>query len=83
MLCKDYRRKEKYHNVKFDFLGYLFQPITSKSKKRSGQFLGFDCGICINIRKKIADKLGELKVHRMNSNNIVGIAKILNPMIRG
>ncbi|WP_010520722.1 group II intron maturase-specific domain-containing protein, partial [Aquimarina agarivorans] len=36
-----------------------------------------------NIRKKIADKLGELKVHRMNSNNIVGIAKILNPMIRG
>ncbi len=81
--CKDYRRKGKYHNVKFDFLGYSFQPRTSKSRKRSGLFLGFDCGIGISSRKRIADKLGELKVHRMTSNSIVGIAKILNPMIRG
>ena len=80
--CKDYRRKEKYHNVKFDFLGYSFQPRTSTSKKRRGLFLGFDCGISISSRKRIADKLGELKVHRMTSNSIVGIAKILNPMIR-
>ncbi|WP_249356645.1 reverse transcriptase domain-containing protein [Maribacter sp. ACAM166] len=81
--CKDYRRKGNYHNVKFDFLGYSFQPRTSKSKKRSGLFLGFDCSISISSRKRIAAKLGELKVHRMTSNSIVGIAKILNPMIRG
>ncbi len=81
--CKDYRRKGKYHNVKFDFLGYSFQPRTSKSKKRSGLFLGFDCSISISSRKRIAAKLAELKVHRMTSNSIVGIAKILNPMIRG
>lgn len=81
--CKDYRRKGKYRNVKFDFLGYSFQPRTSRSKKRNGLFLGFDCGISIGSRKRIADKLGELKVHRMTSNSIVGIAKILNPMIRG
>lgn len=81
--CKDYRRKGEYHNVKFDFLGYSFQPRTSTSKKRSGLFLGFDCGISIGSRKRIADKLGELKVHRMTANSIVGIAKILNPMIRG
>ncbi|KAA1241033.1 group II intron reverse transcriptase/maturase [Aquimarina sp. RZ0] len=81
--CKDYRRREKYHNVKFDFLGYSFQPRTSKSKKRRGLFLGFDCAISICSRKQIADKLGEIKVHRMTANSIVGIAKILNPMIRG
>lgn len=81
--CKDYRRKGKYQNVKFDFLGYSFQPRTSRSKGRSGLFLGFDCGISIGSRKRIADKLGELKVHRMTSDSIVGIAKILNPMIRG
>jgi hypothetical protein len=81
--CKDYRRKGNYHNVKFDFLGYSFQPRTSKSKKRSGLFLGFDCSISISSRKRIAAKLAELKVHRMTSNSIVGIAKILNPMIRG
>ena len=81
--CKDYRRKGSYHCVKFDFLGYSFQPRTSKSKKRSGLFLGFDCSISISSKKQIADKLGELKVHRMTADSIVGIAKILNPMIRG
>ena len=53
--CKDYRRKEKYHNVKFDFLGYSFQPRTSTSKKRSGLFLGFDCGISISSRMDTLD----------------------------
>ena len=81
--CKDYRRKEKYHIIKFDFLGYSFQPRTTISKKRKGLFLGFDCAISIRSRKRIADTLGALKVHRMTANSIVGIAKILNPMIRG
>jgi len=81
--CKDYRRKGKHPNVKFDFLGYSYQPRTTKSKKSSGLYLGFDCGISISSRKRIADRLGELKVHRMTSNRIVGIASILNPMIRG
>jgi len=81
--CKDSRRKVKYPNVKFDFLGYSFQPRTSKSKKTGGLFLGFDCAISIVSKKSIADKLGELKVHRMSHNSIVGIAKTLNPMIRG
>jgi len=81
--CKDYRRQKKYPTVKFDFLGYSFQPRTSVSKKTKRLFLGFDCAISIKSRKHIADKLGELKVHGMTSNSIVGIAKLLNPMIRG
>ena len=81
--CKDYRRQQNYSVIKFDFLGYSFQPRTSKSKKTKGLFLGFDCAISISSKKRIADKLGELKVHRMTCNSIVGIAHRLNPMIRG
>ena len=81
--CRDYRRQEKYPEVKFDFLGYSFQPRTTKSKTRSGLFLGFDCAISISSRKRIADKLGDLKVERLNFKSIVGIAQHLNPMIRG
>lgn len=81
--CKDYRRQQKYPIVKFDFLGYSFQPRTSKSKKTKRLFLGFDCAISISSKKRIADKLGELKVHRMTVKSIVGIAHRLNPMIRG
>ena len=81
--CRDYRRQERYPEVKFDFLGYSFQPRTTKSKTRSGLFLGFDCAISISSRKRIADKLGALKVERLNFKSIVGIAQYLNPLIRG
>ncbi len=81
--CKDYRRQEKYPIVKFDFLGYSFQPRTSKSKRNQGLFLGFDCAISISSRKRIADKLEELKVEKMTFKSIVGIAQKLNPLIRG
>lgn len=81
--CRDHRRQEEYPNVKFDFLGYSFQPRSTKSKTGSNMFLGFDCAISISSRKRIADKLGELEVESMSFKSIVGIAKQLNPMIRG
>lgn len=81
--CRDYRRQGKHPVVKFDFLGYSFQPRTTKSKKRKGLFLGFDCAISISSRKRIADKLEELKVERLSFKSIVGVAQYLNPMIRG
>lgn len=81
--CKDYRRKENYPGVKFDFLGYSFQPRTTKSRKTGKLFLGYDCAISIGSRKRIADKLGELKIERLSFKSIVGVAQYLNPMIRG
>ncbi len=81
--CQDYRRQEKHTEVKFDFLGYSFQPRSTKSRTTSGMFLGFDCAISISSRKRIADKLGELRVEKMSFKSIVGIAQCLNPMIRG
>jgi len=81
--CRDYRRQGRHPEVKFDFLGYSFQPRSTKSKTGSKMFLGFDCAISISSRKRIADKLGELEVEKMNFKSIVGIAQKLNPMIRG
>ena len=81
--CRDYRRQEKYPEVKFDFLGYSFQPRSTKSRTSKGMFLGFDCAISISSRKRIADKLGELKVEKLSFKSIVGVAQFLNPIIRG
>jgi group II intron reverse transcriptase/maturase len=50
--CRDYRRQEKYPEVKFDFLGYSFQPRSTKSRTSKGMFLGFDCAISISSRKR-------------------------------
>lgn len=81
--CRDYRRKEKYPTIKFDFLGYSFQPRTAFSKKKGKLFLGYDCAISIGSRKRIADKLEELGVNKLTFKSIVGVAQYLNPMIRG
>jgi len=81
--CRDYRRKGKHEIVKFDFLGYSFQPRTAKSKKTGNLFLGYDCAISISSRKRIADKLEELDIANLSFKSIVGIAQYLNPMIRG
>ncbi|VAW44502.1 Retron-type RNA-directed DNA polymerase [hydrothermal vent metagenome] len=81
--CRDYRRKEKYPTVKFDFLGYSFQPRTAFSKKLGKLFIGYDCAISIGSRKRIADKLEALNVNKLSFKSIVGVAQFLNPMIRG
>ncbi len=69
--------------VKFDFLGYSFQPRSAFSKKNRKMFLGYDCVISISSRKRIADKLEEVNVNKLSFKSIVGIAQYLNPMIRG
>jgi len=81
--CRDYRRKGDYPKVKFDFLGYSFQPRTAKSKRTGKLFLGYDCAISISSRKRIADKLEKLDIFNLTFKSIVGIAQKLNPMIRG
>ena len=81
--CRDYRRKGSYPEVKFDFLGYSFQPRSARSRKTGNLFLGYDCAISISSRKRIADKLENLNIVSQGFKSIVGIAQYLNPMIRG
>lgn len=81
--CRDYRRQDKYPVVKFDFLGYSFQPRTAKSKKIGKLFLGYDCAISISSKKRIADKMEELNIVGLTFKSIVGVAQFLNPFIRG
>jgi RNA-directed DNA polymerase len=81
--CRDYRRQEHYQTVKFDFLGYSFQPRSTMSKRTGKLFLGFDCAISICSKKRIADKMEELDIVNLNFKSIVGVAQFLEPYIRG
>ena len=81
--CKDYRRREDYQEVKFDFLGYTFQPRSSKSKKTGKLFLGFDCAMSIRSRSGIFEVIRKMRIPRMRCESIVGIAHHLNPKLRG
>lgn len=81
--CRDYRRQDKFETVKFDFLGYSFQPRSTKSNQSGKLFLGFDCAISISSKKRIADKLEVIEIPRLNFRSIVGVALYLEPFIRG
>lgn len=81
--CRDYRRTRKHPNVKFDFLGYSFKPVTKKSKRNGKLFLGYDCEISISSKKKIAVQMAKLMEESKTCKSIVGIATKLNPSIRG
>jgi group II intron reverse transcriptase/maturase len=81
--CKDYRRQGTYENVKFDFLGYSFQPRSTVPGGKGKLFLGFDCAISISSKKQIVDKMRELEIPKLTHKSIVGVAQFLEPHIRG
>ncbi len=81
--CKDFKRQKEYKEVKFDFLGYTFQPRTSKSKKTGRLFLGYDCAMSIQSRSRIFENIRKMGIPRMRCDSIVGIAHHLNPKLRG
>jgi group II intron reverse transcriptase/maturase len=81
--CKDYRRREKFQYVSFDFLGFTFKPRTTLNPTQKKLFLGFDLAISKSSRKKIVDEIRQLDFHRWTGHDLADIAKVLNPKIRG
>ena len=81
--CKDFKRKENHKQVKFDSLGYTFQPRITKSKKTGRLFLGYSCAISIQARSRIFETIRKMNIPRKMCKSIVGIAHHLNPKLRG
>jgi RNA-directed DNA polymerase len=81
--CKDYRRRQKSKNNKFDFLGFSFQPRPTRSKRNGKMFLGFNPAISKGSGKEIIAEFRKLQVHRWTAATIETIAEALNPKIRG
>lgn len=82
--CKDYRRKVKYENVKFDFLGFSFQPMSMKSHRKEGScYTGFGGTVSTSNEKKIIESIRNEKVFKNTHLEIKEIALVLNTRIRG
>ncbi len=81
--CKDYRRKLMHGTVKFDFLGFSFQPRARKSKIDGKSFTAFTAEISQSNQKKIRDEIREAPVWKNTSGEIEGIADYFNSKLRG
>jgi group II intron reverse transcriptase/maturase len=81
--CKDYRRKLKHGTVKFEFLGFSFQPRARKSKIDGKQFTAFTAEISQSNQKKIREVIRDAEVWKDTRLEISDIAISLNDKLRG
>jgi RNA-directed DNA polymerase len=81
--CKDGKRKGKYPNIKFDFLGYCFRPRLVQKSRDKTLFCGFNPAVSPSALKSMRAKIRELGIRRRTELSLVAIAYRLNPLLRG
>ena len=82
VFCKKFKRQSASKTVKFDFLGYSFQPRPS-STKGGRMFLGYDCAISQSSKNKIISEIKSTKFQRWTNRSIEDIAEFFNTKIQG
>jgi len=81
--CKDYRRKLKHGTVKFEFLGFSFQPRARKSKIDGKLFTAFTAEMSQSNQKKIREEIREAIEWNITRIEIFDIADYFNSKLRG
>ena len=82
VFCKKINRQSSSKTVKFDFLGYSFQPRLSATKG-GRMFLGYDCAISQSSRNRIISEIKSTKFQRWTNRSIGDIAEFFNTEIQG
>jgi group II intron reverse transcriptase/maturase len=80
--CKKYKKRSSHKIVKFDFLGFSFQPRPTALKNMQ-LFLGFDCAISLASEKRICDEIKSTNFHNWTNRSISEIADFFNPKLKG
>jgi group II intron reverse transcriptase/maturase len=80
--CRDGRRKREYPNVKFDFLGYSFQPRSVKGPY-GNRFEGFTPAVSNKAAKAIRDVMRRWEIHLHSDKSLEDLSRMYNPIIRG
>ena len=81
--CKDGKRKGKYPNVKFDFLGYCFRPRLVRNLRDNRLFCSFNPAVSPSALKSMRAKIRELGLRRRTELSLAELAHRMNPLLRG
>ena len=81
--CKDGKRKGKYPNVKFDFLGYGFRPRLVRSFRNGELFCSFTPAVSSSALKAMRATIRDLNIRQRTQLSLADIARKLNPLLRG
>ncbi|MCM4161950.1 group II intron reverse transcriptase/maturase [Antarcticibacterium flavum] len=81
--CKDYKRKEKHETVKFEFLGFSYQPGARIGKFDGQIYTAFTAEISQSNQKRIREIIRDNKLWNNTTLDIMDIAKSLNMKLIG
>jgi group II intron reverse transcriptase/maturase len=81
--CKDGKRKDRYPNVQFDFLGYCFRPRLVRRFRDHTLFCGFNPAVSPSAMKAMREAIRDLNIWHQTQLSLQDIAQQLNPLLRG
>ena len=81
--CKDGKRKRRYPNVTFDFLGYQFRPRMVQNSQDGSLFCSFAPAVSPSALKSMRSTVRNLNIAQWTQRSLADIGKKLNPLLRG
>lgn len=81
--CRDGKRRGKYPNVTFDFLGYCFRPRLVRRFRDNLLFCGFNPAVSASAVKAMRQAIRDMDLRRQTQLSLEEIAGRLNPILRG
>jgi group II intron reverse transcriptase/maturase len=81
--CRDGRRKGKFENVAFDFLGYGFRPRYVKGPASQRTFCGYTPAVSKPALNAMRSKIRSMTLRKRTEVTLDDIARELNPITRG
>ena len=81
--CKDGKRKGRYSNVTFDFLGYQFRPRMVQKSQDGSLFCSFAPAVSPSALKSMRSTVRDLNIAQWTHLSLADIAEKLNPLLRG
>jgi RNA-directed DNA polymerase len=80
--CQDGRRRASYEHTEFTYLGFTFRQRGMRSKD-GRQFSSFNPAISKQALKKISAEVRSWRLQNRTSDDLVDVAKDINPIVRG
>ena len=81
--CKDGKRRGRYPNVTFDFLGYQFRPRMVQKSQDGSLFCSFVPSVSPSALKSMRATVRDLNIAQWTHLSLAAIAEKLNPLLRG
>lgn len=81
--CKDGKRRGKYENTKFDFLGYTFTRRGARSPQNGKLFCGFNPAVSRLAITTMRQYVRKLNFRNRTELSLKNISEILEPVLRG